>query len=108
MFLYKCTQTLVFCTLVAGHLWWVVLYTCVTEWYVSVHRSADGELSTDVSSLPGMDALDQPGMYRHTDSQHTPNTIISKHEVIRGIIMIIITYIIHTHCSQVGRQVISS
>ena len=41
----------------------------IIMWYVSVHRSAGGEQSIDVSTLPGMDALNQPGMYCHTESQ---------------------------------------
>ena len=43
----------------------------IIMWYVSVHRSAGGEQSIDVSSLPGIDALNQPGMYRHTNTQRS-------------------------------------
>ena len=39
--------------------------------YVSVHRSAGGEQSIDVSSLPGMDVLNQPGAYYHTKAWFT-------------------------------------
>ena len=37
---------------------------------VCSHRSAGGEQSIDVSSLPGMDALNQPGVYRHTNTHY--------------------------------------
>ena len=64
---------------------------------VCTHRSAGGEQSIDVSSLPGMDALNQPGVSHQTDSHsdhyyHDYHNM--KHEVIRGYSMY--SVLIHT------------